>query len=100
MPIPDAPAYLVPDGDDVLLMILAQPKSSRNAVADVVDGRLKIRLKAPPVDGAANKELIAFLAKTLSVPKSGLEIVSGHTGRRKTVRVSGLSIQDVKERLP
>ena len=62
------------------------------------DGGLKIRLTAPPVDGAANEALVKFLADTFSVPKSQVEIVSGHTSRNKIVRIQGIS-QDEAERL-
>jgi hypothetical protein len=51
---------------------------------------LKIRLAAPPVDGAANDELIRFLAERLSVPRSAVTIAAGHTSRRKTVRIAGI----------
>jgi len=51
---------------------------------------LKIRLAAPPVDGAANDELVRFLAERLAVPRSAVTIATGHTGRRKTVRVTGI----------
>jgi uncharacterized protein (TIGR00251 family) len=59
------------------------------------DGSLKIRLTAPPVDGAANEALVKFLSDTLSVSKSQVEIVSGHTGRQKIVRITGMSEPDV-----
>jgi uncharacterized protein (TIGR00251 family) len=55
------------------------------------DGSFKIRLTAPPVDGAANEALIEFLSKALDLAKSQVEILSGHTGRDKRVRISGIS---------
>jgi uncharacterized protein (TIGR00251 family) len=54
------------------------------------DGGIKIRLTAPPVDGAANEALVRFLADTFSVAKSHVEIVSGHTSRDKIVRIEGI----------
>jgi len=72
-----------------------QPRASKNGVTRMEDGSLKIRLTAPPVDGAANEALIAFLSGILSVGKSQVEIVSGHTGRQKIVRISGMSEADV-----
>jgi hypothetical protein len=51
---------------------------------------LKIRVAAPPMDGAANAELIRFLAERLSVPRSAVTITAGHTSRRKTVRIAGI----------
>ena len=73
------------------LSIRIQPRASKNEIIRREDGGLKIRLTAPPVDGAANEALIRFLAGTLSLPKSSVEIVSGHTSRDKIVRISGVS---------
>jgi hypothetical protein len=67
--------------------VLAVPKSSKNQIAGAHDDALKVKLAAPPVDGAANKMCLAFLAKSFQVPKSSLEIVSGHAGRRKLIVV-------------
>ena len=63
------------------------PRSSVNAVVGLQDGALKIKLKAPPVGGAASKMCIQFLAKTLKLPKSSVEILSGETGRAKQILV-------------
>jgi uncharacterized protein (TIGR00251 family) len=63
------------------------------------DGGLKIRLTAPPVEGAANEALIRFLAETLSVSKSQIEIVAGHTSREKIVRVRGVAESDAERLL-
>jgi len=59
------------------------------------DGSLKIRLTAPPVDGAANEALVKFLSETLCISKSSVEIVTGHTAREKLVKSSGMSEADV-----
>ena len=71
--------------DGVLFKIYVQPKASKNAVVGLHDDALKIRLTAPPVDGAANKMCIKFLSKQLDIPKSSIEIVSGQTSRTKHV---------------
>ncbi|MBI9077664.1 MAG: YggU family protein [Desulfatibacillum sp.] len=63
------------------------PRSSVNAVVGLQDGAVKIKLKAPPVGGAANRMCIQFLAKTLGLPKSSVEIQSGETGRSKQIMV-------------
>ncbi len=60
---------------------------------------LKIRLAAPPVEGAANRELIDFLARRLGVPKSAVRIVKGERGRDKLIEVAGVSEEEVKARL-
>lgn len=60
-----------------------QPKSSRDEICGIHDGRLKIKLTAPPVDGKANKSLISFIAKALGVPKSCVEIIKGKNFQTK-----------------
>jgi uncharacterized protein (TIGR00251 family) len=75
------------DGVDVVLRVLVQPRASREAFAGVVGDRLKVSLTAPPVEGAANAALCAFLAKQFGVPKRHVQLESGDTGRRKRVRV-------------
>jgi uncharacterized protein (TIGR00251 family) len=57
---------------------------------------LRIRLHAPPVDGAANEALVAFLADRLSVPRRVVRIVTGATSRSKTIEVDGVSASDVE----
>ena len=74
-----------PDG--LIFKVRVQPRSSRNQVSGLYGDALKINLTAPPVDNAANKACVAFLAKLLSVAKSSVTIVSGHTGRNKQVMV-------------
>ena len=64
------------------------PRASRSEVVGLHDGALKIRIAAPPVDGAANAELVRALAKSLGVSQSEVEILRGHTGRSKAIRVS------------
>ena len=60
---------------------------------------IKVRLTAPPVEGAANEALIRFLAATLNVPRSAVELVSGRTGRTKLVAVTGVSVDEAARRL-
>ena len=83
----------------VTLSVRIQPRASKNEIVTMESGGLKIRLTAPPVDGAANEALVKFLATTLSIPKSHVEIVSGHTSREKVVRISGISNAEVKRLL-
>jgi len=73
------------------LDLLVQPRASRTRVVGEHDGRLKLQLAAPPVDGEANAALVEFVAEALGVRKSDVAIVRGDTGRRKTVRVTGVS---------
>jgi len=83
----------------VTLSIRIQPRASKNGIVTMESGGLKIRLTAPPVDGAANEALVKFLSGTLSIPKSHVEIVSGHTSRDKIVRIMGISDAEVKRLL-
>ena len=75
----------------VVLEVLVQPRASRTRVVGVHDGRLKVQLAAPPVDGEANAALVDFLADALGARRSDVAIDRGETGRRKTVRVSGVT---------
>lgn len=74
----------------VLLDCLIQPRASRDRIAGVHDNRLKIQITAPPVDGKANKHLIAYIAKVTGLAKSRISVINGDTGRRKTCLLQGL----------
>jgi hypothetical protein len=78
------------------LSIRIQPRASKNGIGVMENGKLKIRLTAPPVDGAANEALVKFLADALSVAKSQVEILSGHTSREKIIRISGKNDAEVR----
>lgn len=80
------------------LSVRIQPRASKNGVSVMEDGNLKIRLTAPPVDGAANEALVKFLAETFSVPKSQVEILAGHTAKNKIVKIEGIG-QEESERV-
>ena len=69
----------------IVFKVFVQPRSSKNSLAGLHGDALKIRLTAPPVDNAANKMCLKYLAKCLGVSGARLEIVSGHTGRSKRV---------------
>jgi len=75
------------------------PRSRKNEISGRYGAALKIRLTAPPVEGAANEALIDFLATQLGVARNKIEIVSGATSRNKMVCVLGLTPQEVEERL-
>jgi len=76
--------YQIKD-DKVIINIKAQPNSSKNKIAGIYDeDKLKINIKAPAVEGAANKELIKFLSKEFKIPKSEIAI-KGETSKRKQV---------------
>jgi len=65
----------------------------------VAGDAIRVRLTAPPADGAANEALVRFLAGRLGVPRSAIELVSGKTGRAKLVAVTGISAAETAERL-
>lgn len=73
--------------DYVDLYINARPASGRNEIVGIYGDTLKIRIKAPAVEGAANKELVKFLSKTFKIPKSEIVFVSGETSKRKRIRL-------------
>ncbi len=89
--MPDAPAWARDEAGGVVLEVLVQPRASRTRAVGEHDGRLKLQLAAPPVDGEANQALIEFLARALGARKADVAIVRGETGRRKTVRVVGVT---------
>lgn len=74
------------------------PRAKKTAVTGVMDdGTIKIKVAAPPVDGAANKALIDFLAETLGLPKNQVDIVAGETSERKLVSLVGISPEKVNQ---
>ncbi len=84
--------------EGTLLFIHVQPKAKKNAIEGVDEwrGRLKVKVKAPPVEGKANKEVVKFFSKLLGAE---VEIVKGETNREKDLLVRGLKAEEVKKRL-
>jgi uncharacterized protein len=85
--------------DGAILTVHIQPKASTTECVGIHGDALKIRVAAPPVDGAANDELIRFLAQTLSLPRSAVVIESGAGGRHKRVSLRGVTAERVIARL-
>jgi uncharacterized protein (TIGR00251 family) len=69
----------------IVFQVFIQPRGSKDVIVGLHGDRLKIRIAAPPVEGEANKRCIQFLAKCLSVPRSRLQIISGHHSRNKSL---------------
>jgi uncharacterized protein (TIGR00251 family) len=90
---------LVVKGDAVSFEVFARPRAKKSEIAGIREGRLDVRLAAPPVDGAANEELARTLALALEVPKSRIELLRGASGRTKLVSVRGLGEDVVRARL-
>ncbi|MGB0591244.1 MAG: DUF167 domain-containing protein [Myxococcota bacterium] len=82
-----------------MIAVHAQPRASRTAVTGLYDGRLKVALRAPPVDGKANEALLRYLAERLGVSKGDISVVSGAAGRRKRVLVSDITLEEALLRL-
>jgi uncharacterized protein (TIGR00251 family) len=83
-------------GEAVRFRVRVQPRASANEIAGAHDGALRVRLHAPPVDGAANDALVDFLAEQLAVPRRSVRIVTGASSRLKTVEVAGVAPSDVE----
>lgn len=81
------------------LEVWVQPRASRDEVAGLQGDAVKVRLTSPPVDGEANHALVRFLARRLGVARTAVTLVRGQAGRRKTLRIEGLTAGDVRQRL-
>jgi len=82
------------------LRVRVQPRAAKDELAGVRQGALVVRLKAPPVDGAANESLARFLGRALGVPPSAVRILRGTTGRDKLVAVAGIDAATARAALP
>ena len=93
-------SLIVQDTEDgTILTVHIQPRASTTEYVGIHGDAIKIRVAAPPVDGAANDELIRFLARQLSIPASSVQIRSGASGRHKRVLVKGITAELVRARL-
>ncbi len=90
--------FFQPTGQGYVLRLTAVPGAQRTVVVGLHGDRLKVRLAAPPEKGAANQELISFLAKALNLPKQALKLTLGASSRLKSVEIHDLS-PDLAERL-
>ena len=77
--------------------VLVQPRASRAKIGPRHDGRIKIAVTAPPVDGEANAAVVELVAKALGVPRRAVEVIAGAASRRKTLRVTGATPQQLEE---
>jgi hypothetical protein len=76
--------------------VYVKPRSSRDAIEGEREGALVVRLTAPPVEGEANASLARVLSRALDLPPSAFRILSGATGRRKRVQVSGVTVAEAQ----
>jgi uncharacterized protein (TIGR00251 family) len=75
------------------------PRAAKEEVAGLAEGAVRIRLTAPAVENRANEALVRFLSQALSLPRRQVELVAGTRGRRKVVRVHGMSKEEIFRRL-
>jgi uncharacterized protein (TIGR00251 family) len=79
----------------VIFPVRVQPRASKDEVAGVMEGALKVRLRAPALEDRANEALCEYLAELLKTPKAAVRILSGHRSRGKRVEVRGVTEQQV-----
>ena len=87
----------IPAGAVLTLRII--PRAAKNSIQGQHGDALKVRLCAPPVDGAANTALIKFLSDTLSIPRARIQLLSGQTSRSKRVLLTGTKSNDIRGKL-
>jgi uncharacterized protein len=79
----------------VIFPVRVQPRASQDEIAGVMNGALKVRLRAPALEDRANESLCEYLAELLKTPKAAVRILSGHHSRSKRVEVRGVTEQQV-----
>ncbi|NOT09344.1 MAG: DUF167 domain-containing protein [Gemmatimonadales bacterium] len=82
-----------------VIRLLVQPRASRSDIVGVAGDLLRVRVAAPPVDGAANEAVIRLLAQALDLPKGRISLLSGLSSRRKALVIEGLSAEETSRRL-
>jgi len=87
------------NGEAGTVTVHVLPRASREEVAGLFGDAVRVRLTAPPLDNRANEALVRFLAAALGVPRPRVEIIAGRRGRKKIVRVTGMSRDDIFRRL-
>jgi uncharacterized protein len=83
-------------GTVVRVGVHVQPRASRSEIVGMHGTALKVRLQAPPVDGAANEALVSLLAERLGVARRSVQVVAGATSRAKTVEIDGTTVSAVR----
>ena len=91
--------FLREQADGVCLSIKLQPRAGTTEIGEMIGSELKVRVTAPPVDAAANRALLEFLAEKLHCPRGAVQLLRGPTSRHKVVFVRGLNARAVEQRL-
>lgn len=86
-------------GKSSTFSVRVMPRSSREEVAGLSEGDVRIRLTAPAIENRANEALVRFLSQALGVPRRQVELLAGERGRRKVVRIHGMSKEEIFRRL-
>ena len=76
--------------------LYVQPGAKKTELSGIFDNMVKLRVAAPPVDGAANAEVVRFIASLLGLPKRGITLVTGEKSRIKTLEFDEASVEDKK----
>ena len=82
-----------------MVEVVLQPRASRNEVAGLQGGRLKIKVTSPPVEGMANRKLCEFLADLMGIGKQRVQVIAGQAARIKRVKISDVSLDEVRKKL-
>ncbi|MBK8002884.1 MAG: YggU family protein [Gemmatimonadetes bacterium] len=85
--------------DGIRIALQVQPRASRSEVLGLQGDALKVRVQAPPVEGAANQAVVELVAEALGVRRGAVSLVAGETGRRKVVAVAGITAAEAARRL-
>ena len=89
-------SWITDSKSGVIIQIHASPRASKTQIQGLHGDALKIRLKAPPVDGKANEALIGFLAETLGIPQRQITLLAGQTSRQKRLIIQGITAREVE----
>ena len=85
------------ESDSLIFNIRVVPRASKSGVVGEFDGGLKVRIAAPPVDGAANEEVVKFLAREFGRPRVDVSVIAGQTSKTKRIRIAGGSVKRLLE---
>src|SRR3954453_18986939 len=87
---------IVTTAEGVLFAVRVQPRASRDEIAGIIDGAMKVRLQAPAMEDRANEALCEFLAQLLKTPKSAVRILSGEGSRIKRIAIRGVTEAEIR----
>ena len=83
-------------GGAIRFRVRVQPRAARSEIVGMHGDALKVRVAAPPVDGAANAALVELLAAALGIPRRGVSIVAGESSRSKVVEIDGVTVENIR----